>query len=84
MAKKKNAAAVALGRRGGANSRINLTPEKRTALAKKAAAARWKGKDAIADKPRNEPLPPKVSKKLMEKAAIDPKWKNKTSGAKKI
>jgi hypothetical protein len=42
MAKKKNAAAVALGRKGGKNSRANLSPEQRTALAKKAAAARWK------------------------------------------
>jgi hypothetical protein len=39
--KRKNPAAVALGRRGGARSRINLTPEERTALARKAAAARW-------------------------------------------
>jgi len=41
MAKKKNPAAVALGRRGGKNSRVNLTPKKRTELARKAAAARW-------------------------------------------
>ena len=40
-AKRKNPAAVALGRKGGKNSRVNLTPEKREALAKKAAAARW-------------------------------------------
>ena len=39
--KRKNLAAVALGRRGGARSRINLTPEQRSALARKAAAARW-------------------------------------------
>jgi hypothetical protein len=38
---KKNAAAVALGRKGGKNSRKNLTDEQKTALAKKAAAARW-------------------------------------------
>jgi hypothetical protein len=44
-AKRKNPAAVALGRKGGKNSRANLTPEKREALAKKAAAARW-GKKA--------------------------------------
>ena len=41
-ARKKDAAAVALGRRGGLNSRKNLTPEKRTRLARKAARARWK------------------------------------------
>ena len=41
MAKKKNPAAVALGRRGGKNSRVNLTPKNRTELARKAAAARW-------------------------------------------
>jgi hypothetical protein len=43
-AKKKNPAAVSLGRKGGQRSRINLTPEQRTELARKAAAARWKGK----------------------------------------
>lgn len=40
--KKKNPAAVALGRKGGKRSRVNLTLEERTRLAKKAAAARWK------------------------------------------
>ncbi len=35
-------AAVALGRKGGRNSRINLTPDERTRLARKAAAARWR------------------------------------------
>jgi hypothetical protein len=44
MAKRKNPAAVALGRKGGKNSRANLTPEQRKALARKAAAARWSGK----------------------------------------
>jgi hypothetical protein len=46
MAKKsrKNPAAVALGRKGGLKSRVNLSPAKRTELARKAAAARWKGK----------------------------------------
>ena len=42
----KNAAAVALGRLGGlkgGNARAaSLTPKKRSAIAKKAAAARWK------------------------------------------
>jgi hypothetical protein len=44
--KKKNPAAVALGRKGGRNSRMNLTPEHRKELAQRAAAARWgkKGK----------------------------------------
>jgi hypothetical protein len=46
MAKRKNPAAVALGRKGGKNSRMNLTPEQRTKLAQKAAAARWKDKPA--------------------------------------
>jgi hypothetical protein len=40
--KRKNPAAVELGRKGGKNSRANLAPEEKTALAKKAAAARWK------------------------------------------
>jgi hypothetical protein len=39
--KKKNPAAVALGRKGGRNSRVNLTPEQRKQLAQKAAAVRW-------------------------------------------
>jgi len=46
--RKKNPAAVALGRRGGKNSRVNLTPKERTKLARKAAAARW-GKSASED-----------------------------------
>jgi hypothetical protein len=49
MAKRKNPAAVALGRKGGRNSRKNLTPEKRAALAKKAADARWKKAKGIAE-----------------------------------
>ena len=40
-AKKKNPAAVELGRRGGKNSRANLTPKERTKLARRAARARW-------------------------------------------
>jgi hypothetical protein len=39
--KRKNPAAVALGRKGGKNSRANLSPEQKTTLAKKAADARW-------------------------------------------
>lgn len=39
--KKKDPAAVALGRKGGLKSRVNLSPEERKKLAKKAAAARW-------------------------------------------
>lgn len=42
MTKKKNRAAVALGRRGGRDSRIHLTAEQRTELARQAAAARWR------------------------------------------
>ncbi len=45
--KKKNPAAVALGRLGGAKGgkarAESLTPAQRKAIAKKAAAARWKG-----------------------------------------
>jgi hypothetical protein len=47
--KRKNPAAVALGRKGGKNSRVNLSPEEKTALAKKAAAARWKKAPKKAD-----------------------------------
>jgi hypothetical protein len=41
MAKRKDPAAVSMGRRGGKNSRKYMTPEQRTALARKAVAARW-------------------------------------------
>jgi hypothetical protein len=45
MAKrKKNPAAVALGKRGGKARLKKLTPEKRSEVAKIAAAARWKAK----------------------------------------
>ena len=37
----KNAAAVALGRRGGRARAKKLTPEQRSEIAKKAAAKRW-------------------------------------------
>jgi hypothetical protein len=39
--RKKDPAAVTLGRKGGLRSRVNLSPEEREKLAKKAAAARW-------------------------------------------
>jgi hypothetical protein len=61
--KRKNPAAVALGRKGGKNSRVNLTPEKREALAKKAAAARW-SHAKLQDKPlkdAGDKLEPKKS-----------------------
>jgi hypothetical protein len=45
LVKKKNPAAVALGRlggaKGGAARAASLTPEKRAEIAKKAAVARW-------------------------------------------
>lgn len=44
--KRKNAAAVALGRRGGLKSgklrMTNLSPEQRSEIARKAALARWR------------------------------------------
>jgi hypothetical protein len=43
MAKKKNPAAVALGRKGGQNSRKNLPAEEKKELAQRAANARWSG-----------------------------------------
>jgi hypothetical protein len=42
MAKKKNPAAVALGRKGGKATAARLGPEERTKSARKAAEARWK------------------------------------------
>lgn len=42
MAKAKNPAAVALGRRGGKQTAKNLTPAQRSEAARKAVKARWK------------------------------------------
>jgi hypothetical protein len=39
---RKDPAAVSLGRRGGKNSRKNLTEEEKRELARRAANARWK------------------------------------------
>jgi len=44
MAKRKNAAAVALGKRGAKARQTKLTPEQRTEVAKKGAEARWRKK----------------------------------------
>ena len=41
MAKRKNPAAVALGRRGGKARGRRLTAERRSEIARKAARARW-------------------------------------------
>jgi hypothetical protein len=41
MAKRKNPAAVALGKRSAAGRMEKLTPEQRSEVARKAAAARW-------------------------------------------
>ncbi len=46
----KNAAAAELGRKGGAARAKNMTPEKRTEIAKKAARARWRASPAPAEK----------------------------------
>ena len=48
MAKRKNPAAVALGRRGAKARLTKLTAEQRAEVARKAAAARWKDKPAPA------------------------------------
>jgi hypothetical protein len=42
MARKKNPAAVALGRKGGKATAAKLTAAERSESARKAAAARWK------------------------------------------
>jgi hypothetical protein len=42
MVKRKNPAAVALGRKGGKATAKNLTPEQRADMARRAAVARWK------------------------------------------
>ena len=39
--KKKNAAAVALGKRGGKARMVKMTPEQRSAVGRLAAKARW-------------------------------------------
>ena len=53
MAKKsvvKNAAAVALGRRGGKKSMANLSAEEKSELGRKAAKARWEKQKAQSEK----------------------------------
>jgi hypothetical protein len=40
----KNAAAVEMGKRGGAARAAKMTPERRAEIAKKAAAKRWSGR----------------------------------------
>jgi hypothetical protein len=45
MAKKKNRAAVELGRKGGKASAARLTDEQRKEKARKAAQARWRKKE---------------------------------------
>jgi hypothetical protein len=49
MAKRKDPAAVALGKRGGKARLTKMTPEQRRVVAQKAAAARWK---EAKDKPK--------------------------------
>jgi hypothetical protein len=44
MARRKNPAAVALGKRGAKARLTKLTPEKRSEVARTAAAARWRDK----------------------------------------
>jgi len=46
MGKRKNPAAVALGKKGGRARRKSLTKEQRSAIARKAALAMWKQKRA--------------------------------------
>jgi hypothetical protein len=48
MAKRKNPAAVALGKRGAKARMTKLTPAKRSEVARTAAVARWKDKPAAA------------------------------------
>ena len=50
MAKRKNPAAVALGRKGGKATAKNLTPEQRSEMAKLAAEARWAKAKGDADR----------------------------------
>jgi hypothetical protein len=52
MAKRKNPAAVALGKRGAKARMTKLTPGKRSEVARTAAAARWKDKPAAGAKVR--------------------------------
>lgn len=47
MAKRKNPAAVALGRLGAKARLTKLTAEQRADVARKAAVARWKNKAAL-------------------------------------
>jgi len=46
MSKRKNPAAVAMGRKGGKKRMEKLTKAERSKLGKAAAKKRWEGKDA--------------------------------------
>jgi hypothetical protein len=54
MAKRKNPAAVSLGRKGGKNSRKNLTPEAASELARRAVTVRWKKQKDKGSPPEGE------------------------------
>jgi len=47
MSKKRNAAAVSLGRKGGKATAKKLTAKQRKESARKAALARWRAADAL-------------------------------------
>jgi hypothetical protein len=68
MARKKSAAAVALGRKGGANSRKNLTPERRAELARRAVAARWNRVPETEPSHPLEPIAPREGQLIMDGA----------------
>lgn len=56
MEKTKDPAAVALGRKGGKNSRVNLSEAEKKELGQRAARARWgEPKKAAKKKPRKTP-----------------------------
>jgi len=63
MAKKKNPAAVQLGRRGGKARLKKMTPEQRSEVARTAVRARWAKRDG-ARRPEEEPKPLKPAKKV--------------------
>ncbi|MDP9054620.1 MAG: hypothetical protein M3N93_10015 [Acidobacteriota bacterium] len=62
MAKKKNSAAVELGKRGAKARMTKLSPEERSAVAKKAAVDRWKtAKKKPAARPKNSKDKPEAA-----------------------
>lgn len=61
-ARRKNPAAVALGRKGGAKSRAYMTPEEASELGRRAVMARWERYRAAKAEAESKTAPPAARK----------------------